>query len=306
MRTFSVVRKIGIAIAFLCAQFVAITAFAQSNVTPPQGYIGFTRVFPGPPPEYWNGTQRGHYAFQYQFELGNTSGELAGTFWSNSIRFRNSAAGLPPNHVGGSQGGYLGVQVKSRIESIAIFSIWWALDARPGPGGHCVDQIEAWYNDDRPFDPPIRSMSEVDPSRRVAGGPFRSCRVPIELAVNETYQLRVYEVGDARKPNTPEWWGASLVNVSTGKEQAIGQLLVPASWGWLESHAGGFIEHFGPMPAGCDSIPATSSTFFAATADKGSFESSISANLYGKCKASLHARSNIDCAAGQCVIEVGR
>ena len=112
MRTFSVVRKMGIAIAFLCAQFVANTAFAQSDVTPPQGYIGFTRVFPGPPPEYWNGTQRGHYAFQYQFELGNTSGGLAGTFWSNSIRFRNSAADLPPNHVGGSQGGYLGVQVK--------------------------------------------------------------------------------------------------------------------------------------------------------------------------------------------------
>ncbi len=276
---------------------------AQQQITPPQGYVSFQRVFAGPPPLFWNGTQRGHYAFDYEFELRNTSGELAGTFWANNISFHDSASALPANHVGGSQGGYLGVQVKSESESIAIFSIWWALDARPGPGGHCVDEIEAWYTDDRPWEPRIHSMGETDPSRPVAGGPFRSCRLPISLEPNERYRLRLSEIADARQPDAPEWWGAWLVKVSTGEESLIGQLLVPGSWGWLQSGAGGFIEHFGPMPAGCDSIPASSSTFFAALADN-SLRSSLSASLYGNCEEPLRPRTRIACTAERCDIEL--
>jgi hypothetical protein len=295
-----------VAVVFLCVLFHTSTAMAQSEIAPPQGYIGFQRMFPDPPPVYWNGTQRGHYAFDYEFELANASGELAGTFWANNINFHDSEVGLPANHVGGAQGGYLGVQVKSATESIAIFSIWWALDARAGAGAQCVDAIEAWYNDDRPFDPPIHSMAESDPTRQVAGGPFRSCRLPINLAANEAYRLRLYEIADAREPDAPEWWGASFINVSTGDEQLIGRVQVPGAWGWLGSNAGGFIEHFGPMPAGCDSIPASSSTFLATQADNGSVQSSISATLYGKCEASLRRRSNISCAAGRCDVELGR
>jgi hypothetical protein len=306
MRTFLGTRQTGLSIALLCTVLNADVSIAQTNVSPPQGYIGFQRAFDGPLPEYRNGTQRGHYAFHYEFRLDNTSSELAGTFWSNSIRFHNSTADLPSNHVGGSQGGYLGVQVLNETESIAIFSIWWALDARPGPGAHCVDQIEAWYNDDRPFDPPVHTMDEVDASRPLAGGPFRSCRLPIELVAGDTYQLRVVEVSDANEPDAPEWWGATLYNVSKDEEQWIGQLQVPGSWGWLEGHAGGFIEHFGPMPNGCDSIPASSSMFVATTADDGSFTSSISARVYGQCEPSISARSTIECEGDRCAVEVRR
>ena len=84
----------------------------------------------------------------------------------------------------------------------------------------------------------------------------------------------------------------------------IGDLQVPGSWGWLEGRAGGFIEHFGPMPQGCDSIPASSSTFFAVSADGGSRQSSISAYVYGKCKDSLQPRTQINCADGRCDIEL--
>ncbi len=279
-------------------------AIAQSSVAPPQGYIGFERVFEGPAPAYVDGTQRGHYVFDYDFKLSNTSDELAGTFWANNVTFHDSSVGLPGNHVGGAQGGYLGVQVKSAVESIAIFSLWWALDARPGSGAQCVSAIEAWYTDDRPFDPPIHSISESDPGRRIAGGPFRSCRLPIELEPEVSYRLRLYEVADSRRAGEPEWWGASLVNLSTGDEQVIGQIQVPGSWGWLQSNAGGFIEHFGPMPAGCNSIPASSSVFRAVKADNDSLTSSISAKIYGACAEALRTRSRIECSTAECGVEV--
>lgn len=291
--------------ALLCMLAAPTVVLAQSPITPPQGYIGFQRVFADPPPVFWDGTQRGHYAFEFEFELANTASELAGTFWANNFTFHDSESVLPANHVGGAQGGYLGVQIKSTTESIAIFSIWWALDARPGPGAHCIEHTEAWYHDDHPFEPPIRSMADVDTARRVAGGPFRSCRLPITLTANDAYALRLTEVADAREPDAPEWWAAILIHVETGEEQVIGQLQVPGPWGWLNNDSGGFIEHFGPMPDGCDSIPASSSTFFATTADDGSVKSTISANLYGACEESLRSRTSIDCTDRQCDVELG-
>ena len=289
----------------ICGLFAAAFAGAQS-VTPPQGYIAFDRAFDGPPPTSWNGTQTGYSSFDYDFMLANTSAELAGTFWANNISFHNSTSALPANHVGGDQGGYVGVQVKSATESIAIFSIWWALDARPGPGAECVEAVEAWYNDDRPWEPRIHKMSDADPSRPVAGGPFRSCRLPISLEPDKHYRLRLVEVADAREPDEPEWWAATFTDISTGTEQYIGQLQVPGSWSWLQGNAGGFIEHFGPMPQGCESIPATSSAFLAATANNGSATSSMSARLYGQCEAALQPHTTIDCRDGRCQVDIAR
>ncbi len=285
--------------------FGSVGFAAAQGIRPPQGYIGFTHTFPGPAPAYWNGTQRGHYSITYSFRLGDTSGDLAGTFWSNGIRFLESDTALPPSHVGGLQGGYLGVQVKSPSESIAIFSLWWAKGASPGAGAHCVNEIEAWYADDRPWDPRIRSMAEVDPSRPLAGGPFRSCRLPISLQPGVTYQLRVYETSDAQKPNEPEWWGSVLVNAATGEESFIGALQVPGEWGWLRNAGSGFIEHFGPMPAGCGSIPASSSVYFAAIGGDGQ-RSTLSSKLYGACESDLRRRTRMNCNGAQCGIEIGR
>ena len=38
------------------------------------------------------------------------------------------------------------------------------------------------------------------------------------------------EVSDAGEPDAPEWWGATLYNVTTGEEHPIGYLQVPGSW----------------------------------------------------------------------------
>jgi hypothetical protein len=144
----------------------------------------------------------------------------------------------------------------------------------------------------------------VDADRPLAGGPFRSCRLPITLGADQSYRIRIWQLADARKPDDPEWWGAWLINDSKGTEQLIGQLQTPGSWGWLTGAAGGFIEHFGPMPQGCASIPPSTSRYDTVKADNGAFTSSISASVYGDCKAGLDGRTAIECGGGECRVTV--
>jgi hypothetical protein len=275
---------------------IALFACGGNDVDPPQGYLSFDRSFTEP--SVWNGDKDGFFNFDFDFVLHDTSSQLAGTFWANNFTFRDSDTSLPSNHVGGDQGGYLGVQIIDSNNSIAIFSVWWAQDAEAGPGATCIDGLEAWYNDSNPFDPPITNINSVDPSRPLAGGPFMSCRLPIDLVSNARYRLRLWVLSEPG-----DWWGAWLINVDTGDEQFIGKIQLPNSWQWLNASAGGFIEHFGPMPDGCDSIPASESTYFAATADNG-ITSSLSANLYGDCMTPLSSRTNISCASGQCDVSI--
>lgn len=291
-------------IVTILALFCPAGNTALGQVKPPQGYIGFRLNFPNPDPVYWNGTQKGFYNFDYEILLKNSSDALAGTFWAFNFSFRDSTKTLPANHVGGEQGGYVGLQVKGSNDSLAIFSIWWALDARPGPGANCVEDIEAWYNDANPWAPAITSMDQTDSSRKVAGGPFRSCRLPITLSANTKYRIRLWEISNARKPNEPEWWGAWLIDVTNGKEYLIGQIQTPGEWSWLNGGTGGFIEHFGLMPNGCASIPASQNTIFPTRADNGSQLSTTEAYLYGNCETDLKSRTSIDCDSGQCDITI--
>ncbi len=280
-------------------------AFADP-VEPPQGYLSIQQNFGQVDPVYHNGTQNGFFNIDYGVELGTDGSELAGTFWANEFKFKNSDASdaFPENYVGGLQGGYLGLQAKSAAESIATFSIWWALDARPGPGAECVDAIEMWYNDDQPFVPAIDNVSTVDHARQTAGGPFRSCRLPIELSAEKQYKLRIWQVSDATQPDAVEWWGAWLINGTDGVEHKIGEIQVPGNWGWIDNGVTGFVEHFGPMPEGCGSIPASKATFKAAKADNGAYTATTSADLYGACKDALLARTNLNCTLERCDFEV--
>lgn len=277
------------ALVLLACLLGASAANAQA-VEPPQGYIGIAHDFGVAPPRY--GQQTGFYNIDYDLKLGTDGAGLAGTFWALNFSFRNSTRQLPPNHANRfpltDQGGYLGVQVKSATESIAIFSIWWTLKAQAGPGAACLAADESWITDEG----------------RIAGGPYRSCRLPITLAKGVKYRLRLAEISDAAKPGQPEWWGAWLINLKTGQERLIGRLQTRGDWGWLNTGTGGFIEHFGPMPNGCASIPKSQSEYFAASADYGSFKSTVDAYVYGSCAAIVTARSTIACTAASCKVTV--
>jgi hypothetical protein len=282
------------------------TSRALAQVTPPQGYIAVDRSFAGPLPSYHDGTQTGFYNLDSTIELLTLSEDQSGTFWANSLRFMGSETSpqYPVNYVGGRQGGYLGLQINTPTRHTAMFSLWWALDAEPGPNAECLHGMEMWYLDDRPFEPPIAELSDVDTTRRTAGGPFYSCRLGVTIEADKRYTLRVWEVSDAEQPNEPEWWGAWLINETDGTEEYIGKIQVPGNWGWLSGDTGGFIEHFGPMPAGCDSIPASEARIYATRADGGLFTSSLALRTYGACQAAIDPRTYLHCEQDQCTAEI--
>jgi len=266
-------------------------------VQPPQGYLRFDYSIAEP--TSWNGDKDGFFSMEYPLRLNDSLAQKSGTFWANDFSFRYSDMSLPDNHVGGDQGGYVGVQILNSDENIAIFSIWGAVSAEAGAGGsYCLNDIEAWYTDDDPFSPPIADLNSTDPNRQVAGGGFWSCRLPIALEANTNYKLRTWVIS-----GNGDRWGAWFINTDTGEEWEIGEIQLPESWHWLNSQSGGFIEHFGPMPNGCDSIPSSDTTYFSPIADDGT-NSSISANLYGACVGAVSSRTNIDCNGAFCNVSI--
>ena len=237
----------------LCAGLLGTGPAAAGPVMPPQGYIGVAQDFGAVTAQ--KGAPKSFYNVDYGLRINSSLAAHHGTFWSNQFNFVNSSGGLPANHTGGDQGGYYGVQAlpDGRRRS-AIFSIWWALDAKPGTGAKCLADVEMWYTDDRPFQPPITDATKSDPRRKVDGGPFRSCRLPVTLGSGVKYRLRIWQT-------KPGWFGAWLIDDGTKQEREIGQLQLPGKWGGLKVGSDGFMEQFGPMPQGCGSIPSSNTTY---------------------------------------------
>src|SRR4051812_25157673 len=171
-----------------------------AEVSPPQGYIGFDVDFKSAYAA--NALPKEFYNVDLPLMFNTPLSNHRGTFWSHQFTFTNSSAGLPPNHRGGEQGGYFGLQVLPDGHHMAIFSIWWASAAQPGAGANCTSAVEMYYLDDKPFQPPISDAAKSDPRRKVDGGPFRSCRLPVNLVAGRKYTLRIWKTGDAGK-----WWG---------------------------------------------------------------------------------------------------
>lgn len=267
------------------------------TVKAPQGYLGLDYQAPESDPLHWGGTQTGFYNFDFPVEIRSTAAAMAGTFWAFDFSFRGSEAGLPANHANKdsqSQGGYLGLQIDESGAGLAIFSIFWATDAEAAPApGYIEEDVEAWYVDREPVEW-IHDMATIDPARRFAGGPFKSCRLKVDIAADTPYRLRIWELSDARKPDEPEWWGAWLINDGPdGGEQFIGKLQVPGNWGWLNRNPGGFMEHWTAM-TDCHDIPASTTTYRSATGDNGSVELPVSCRLYGDCAADLTLATSRD------------
>jgi hypothetical protein len=57
------------------------------------------------------------------------------------------------------------------------------------------------------------------------------------------------------------------------------------------------MEQFGPMPQGRNSIPSSNTTFFPATANRGSYTAKLSTSVYGACEKEVKARCHAPTAA---------
>lgn len=276
----------------LCAlAMLAAPAARAKALEAPVGYLGFEQRF-----AEGAGGEDGFGAVVFGMELRSPLEDAAGTFWANQFDFAHSAGGLPANFSQVDQGGYLGLQAHKGEMPTAIFSIWWASEAEAGPGATCISDIEAWYDDDRPFEPDIETVEGTDPNRQVDGGPFRSCRLKVALETNVAYGLRLQSEGDG-------WWSAWLdasPEAGGGREAVlIGRLRVPADWGGVSADGvNGFMERFTDLPKGCASIAPSVTVFAPAIADDGAARAEVGAGLYGVCKPALEKRTVIAPVAG--------
>lgn len=227
------------------------------------------------------GNSLGNYTIPAEVKARDTT---LGYYWANQFGF-----------VGGSKNGfdgYIGLQTvgpiftadpkhrqdarKNRFVKktrIAIFSIWNALDAKPADG-----------------------KSYAAPFGHEGKG--WSCKVEYPWREGVTYTIRVWQLGDAKKPNEPEWWRGSIIDQSTGKETVIGDIQVPAAWGWLKRDASMFTEYYTstvkqsvgdadegrPKPRVCMVMPKAEVMVAPPQANGGSVRATrLTVRNYGKC-----------------------
>jgi len=156
-------------------------------------------------------------------------------YWAHSFYFKNEKIG------------YMGLQTNGLMQGewvgkIAIFSIWDALAAEPGPGASSEEftgEGEGW-----------------------------SCRIKYNWVEGHTYGLRVKAVGIDEQEN--EWWGAWIIDTSSNQETYIGKIKVPGSWQWLDNSSAVWVEYYGQVND-CASTPYAKARFEQPTADDGSF-----------------------------------
>ena len=127
-------------------------------------------------------------------------------------------------------GGYIGIQKDLRGKR-AIFSIWNALSARgPGAGRPCTA-----------YAPPCAGTFGGE------GVGFQTM-VPYEWQPGHAYRYRVWTTAaDANGT----WWGGWLIDDTIGRETLIGEILVPASVGWLDGTSYSWVEYYGSRATSC-------------------------------------------------------
>jgi hypothetical protein len=154
-------------------------------------------------------------------------------YWAHQFAFKNG------------DGGYIGLQTNGYMQDawvgkMAIFSIWDALEAEPGPGASC--------------------------ERFTGEGEGWSCRKKYNWVEGHTYCLRIEAYGIDEQEN--EWWGAWIIDTSTYEEIFLGRIKVPASWQRLDNYSAVWVEYYGKV-INCNSIPYAEARFEQPTANDG-------------------------------------
>jgi len=201
---------------------------------PPQG-----QITPGQMVSMWYDWPQlpvsGFYNFDVLLTIDVDPGTQSAYYWAHQFRFKNG------------DGGYMGLQTNGFMQGewvgkMAIFSIWHALEAEPGPGASCewfTGEDEGW-----------------------------SCRIKYNWVEGRTYCLRIWELCCAEKPEENEWWGAWIIDTSTSQETYIGKIEVPGSWQWLDDSSVVWVEYYGQVND-CASIPYAKARFEQPVADDG-------------------------------------
>ncbi|MBA7560595.1 DUF3472 domain-containing protein [Candidatus Atribacteria bacterium 1244-E10-H5-B2] len=177
----------------------------------------------------------GFYNFDVLLTIDIDPGIQSAYYWAHSFYFKNEEIG------------YMGLQTNGCMQGewvgkMAIFSMWNALEAEPGPGASCE-----WF---------------------IGEGEGWSCRKKYNWVEGGTYCLRVEAYGVDEQEN--EWWGAWIIDTSINQEIFIGKIKVPSSWQRMDDYSAVWVEYYGQVND-CDSITYAKARFKQPTADNGSF-----------------------------------
>lgn len=234
----------------------------------PCAYVWYTwpglPVYPG---------HSGCYNFDIELTIQKEAPAGFGLFWAHQFHFKDGA------------GGYIGLQQLPEGNKIAIFSIWEAIDAKPGPGCSCgpfSGEGEGW-----------------------------NCKAEYAWLLGRKYRLRIWPLGsesvvEAGEEHEYEWWGGWVLATKSGTETFIGQILIPISykWQWLDSSVVWGAEYFSGVVA-CTDAPHAIALFDNPKTDNGSFEpvhamvaysdvcENSNVNLVGERGALLETGSNV-------------
>ena len=175
------------------------------------------------------------YNFDILLTIDVDPGVQSAYYWAHQFHFKNG------------DGGYMGLQTNGCMQGewvgkMAIFSIWDALAAEPGP----------------------EALSE----EFTGEGEGWSCRKKYNWMEGHTYCLRIYLSEIDEQEN--EWWSAWIIDTSTSQETLIGKIKVPNSWQWLDDYSVVWVEYYGQVN-GCNSLSYAKARFEEPTADNGSF-----------------------------------
>ena len=238
---------------------ISVVVGSESSTGRPTAYVWYE--WPEPPvhPDL-----SGFFNVDVELTIQTAAPPGYGLFWAHQFMFKEQVD--DPN---AQPGGYIGLQQGSGWASgagkIAIFSIWDALDAEAGPGFSCSPfggEGEGW-----------------------------SCRGQYGWMTGRKYRLRVWVLGTQMTAVDGvvcecQWFGAWVMDITTGIETYIGRILVPvpSKWQWIYSSVVWGAEYFTLAPDGyCGDAPHATAIFENPTADNGAFEPSHATVMYSTC-----------------------
>lgn len=189
------------ALTFLLLASFLVSSFPHAFADNPGTYVWLT----WPIDEEW-----GNYNFDIDIQILDAPQQVGqGVYWAHQFSFKHAS------------GGYIGLQIGTTwggppAGKGALFAIWGATSATPGPGAECVH----FTNE----------------------GTGWTCRLPYAWRFGTKYRLRIWIYGEDEE----NWgWLGTVLDYETGEERMIGIIKVPKRFGELGQTSVTWVEYFG-------------------------------------------------------------
>jgi len=187
--------------AFLILASFLISLFPHAFADNPGTYVWLT----WPIDEDW-----GNYNFDIDIQILDAPQQVGqGVYWAHQFAFQHTS------------GGYIGLQIGTTWGSPpagngALFAIWEATSATPGPGAECV--------------------------HFTTEGTGWSCHLPYAWRFDAKYRLRIWIYGE----DAENWgWLGTVFDYETNRETTIGIIKAPKRLGELGQSSVTWTEYFG-------------------------------------------------------------